>query len=659
MLAGRYRIVGLVGRGGMGEVYRADDLRLGQAVALKFLPEELASDAFRLERFFNEVRTARQVSHPNVCRVHDVGEVDGHHFLSMEFVDGEDLASLLRRIGRLPEDRAIQIARQICAGLAAAHKQGILHRDLKPGNVMIDGRGGVRITDFGLAALAQDVKPGEIHAGTPGYMAPEQMEGREVSVRSDVYALGLVLYELFTGKPAFRAPTMAEVRRLQQETLPVSPTSHLPDLDPIVESVILRCLERDPEDRPASALAVAAALPGGDPLAAALAAGETPSPEMVAAAGPRGGLRSSMAWTCLSAVIVAVAGIVAVEGWAGWVTTLPIDKSPDALVESGRRILDRLRIEGERADSAYGFTWHRDCYEYLARTPAIGVDAAAERGQMLVTFGYRQSPDYLVPGNIAGVVTGNDPRPEPGDVSMSLDLSGRLLSLTVTPERFEADPADGTEADWAALFEAAGLDMQAFEPVASTVRPVVFADVRRAWTGKLDEFGDMPVRVEAASLGGKPVFFERVVPYDSYWSAETVAAAADRSRIAQEAVLWILLGLATILAAGGVFLAIRNLRLGRGDRRGVVRLAVAIAALRMASWLWTAEHVPDLGGETYLLVAAVGIALSLALLTWVLYVAVEPYGTRSSAATCCSGSRSAARSSSWWAGSSPRPSRPT
>jgi len=141
VLADRYRLIGLLGRGGMGEVYRADDLKLGQAVALKFLPAAVERDPARLARLLGEVRIARQISHPNVCRVYDVGDVDGHHFISMEYVDGEDLATLLRRIGRLPRDKAAEIARQTCLGLAAAHDQGILHRDLKPANVMIDGRG--------------------------------------------------------------------------------------------------------------------------------------------------------------------------------------------------------------------------------------------------------------------------------------------------------------------------------------------------------------------------------------------------------------------------------------------------------------------------------------------------------------------------------------
>jgi predicted Ser/Thr protein kinase len=222
MLAGRYRIVGLLGKGGMGEVYKAEDLKLNQTVALKFLPESIALDGRMLARFHNEVRIARQVAHPNVCRVYDIGEVDGLSFLSMEFIDGEDLSSLLRRIGRLPGDKAVELARQMCAGLAAAHEAGVLHRDLKPANVMIDGRGKARITDFGLAVVSEELRGEEATAGTPAYMAPEQLTGKEVTQRSDIYALGLVLYELFTGKRAFEAKSIQELIALHEKsTLPM------------------------------------------------------------------------------------------------------------------------------------------------------------------------------------------------------------------------------------------------------------------------------------------------------------------------------------------------------------------------------------------------------------------------------------------------------
>ena len=265
LIADRYRITSPLGRGGMGEVFRADDLTLGQPVALKFLPDSMI-DKSMLERFRNEVRIARRISHPNVCRVYDIGEADNHVFLSMEYVDGEDFSSLLRRIGLLPREKALEIARKVCAGLAAAHDKGVLHRDLKPSNIMLDARGEVLIMDFGLAGLVHEIE--DVRSGTPAYMAPEQLAGREVTARSDIYALGLVLYELFTGKPAFESKTHDEIMRVRRRRSPHRPSTLVRDLDPAVEMVILRCLEEDPDNRPSSALIVSAALPGGEYLIA-------------------------------------------------------------------------------------------------------------------------------------------------------------------------------------------------------------------------------------------------------------------------------------------------------------------------------------------------------------------------------------------------------
>ncbi|MCP3963439.1 MAG: tetratricopeptide repeat protein [bacterium] len=263
LLADRYRIVGLLGKGAMGEVYRADDLKLAMPVALKFLPEAHERDEKRTARFLNEVKVARQVSHPNVCRVFDVGEVDGHSFLSMEYVDGEDLVSLQRRIGRLPYVKALEVGREMARGLAAIHREGILHRDLKPANLMIDGRGRARITDFGIASLAASIHGDEVGVGTPAYMSPEQLSGREVTARSDLYALGLVLYELFAGRRAYDAGSV-EALTQRMTTAPPPPSTLGVWLDPAVERVILRCLKTDPRDRPSSAAAVAAALAGNE-----------------------------------------------------------------------------------------------------------------------------------------------------------------------------------------------------------------------------------------------------------------------------------------------------------------------------------------------------------------------------------------------------------
>src|SRR5262245_11579064 len=290
VLAGRYRVMGLLGHGGMGEVYKAFDLSLNQTVALKFLAPAHISEA-ALIRFRNEVRVARQVSHPNVCRVYDLGMAEGLHFLSMEYIDGEDLASLLRRIGRLPQDTAIEFTRRSCAGLGAAHERGVLHRYLKPSNIMIDGRGQVRITDFGLAALAAEIPLSDLRSGTPAYMSPEQKAGKDVTTRSDIYSLGLVLHEMFTGKARHNTQS--------------SPSEIVKDLDPAIDRLILRCLEDDPKRRPQTALNVAMALPGADPIAAALAAGETPSPEMVAASTEKEGFSVRTAALCFAAVVIA------------------------------------------------------------------------------------------------------------------------------------------------------------------------------------------------------------------------------------------------------------------------------------------------------------------------------------------------------------------
>src|SRR6202142_1829046 len=284
VLSERYRIVALLGRGGMGEVYRAEDLKLGNVVALKFLPASLQNDAAALAGFHAEVRNARQVSHPNVCRVYDIGEVNGQHFLTMEYIDGEDLSSLLRRIGRLPPDKALETAHQICAGLAAAHDCGLLHRDLKPANIMLDGRGRVGITAFGLALSHDDATARSETAGTPPYMAPEQLGKGEASVRSDIYSLGLVFYELFTGRLPYQATSPIEWRRAHLESSPKMPSSVVKDIDPVVEKAILRCLQKEPDLRPTSVRQGGGGLPGGGPPAGAPAGGGNAPPPQGAAA---------------------------------------------------------------------------------------------------------------------------------------------------------------------------------------------------------------------------------------------------------------------------------------------------------------------------------------------------------------------------------------
>jgi serine/threonine protein kinase len=355
LLASRYRIVSCLGKGGMGEVFRADDLILGQPVALKFLPESAKSNVNLLTRFYDEVRIARQISHRNVCRVYDIGEVDGQPYLSMEYIDGEDLGSLLRRIGRLPADKATEFARKLCAGVAAAHAQGVLHRDLKPANIMIDSRGELRITDFGLAALAEQLKGDEIRNGTPAYMAPEQLTGTEVSAQSDLYAVGLILYEMFTGKLPFEAETIDEMTRLRQESRVTNPSTLVGDLDKAVERAILRCLEPNPKMRPASAIALSAALPGGDPLAAAIADGVTPSPEVVAAAGPMEALSLKVAIAALAGIAVGIIVFCIAIPRVHLMNLAPMENPPEVLTAKARDIVKSLGYNDRAADRASNF----------------------------------------------------------------------------------------------------------------------------------------------------------------------------------------------------------------------------------------------------------------------------------------------------------------
>jgi predicted Ser/Thr protein kinase len=397
IVAARYRIFGLIGRGGMGEVYRAHDLKLGQQVGLKFLTEAKPESEAVLARFYNEVRIARQVSHPNVCRVFDIGEANGQPYISMEYVDGEDLGALLRRIGRLPNDKAVEIARKLCAGLAAAHDKGVLHRDLKPANIMLDSRGQVLIMDFGLAGIVSQIQGAEVRHGTPAYMAPEQLAGKEVSVRSDIYALGLVLYELFTGRRAFEAKTLAELVRLREESTPPSPRSLVQELDPAVERVILRCLDSDPEGRPGSALAVAAALPGGDPLAAALAAGEIPSPEIIAAAGAGEGLRPVYALAFLVFILAGLVSYPFINDQASWIGQTPLENSPETLAVRAREIANRLGYGAPQLDRAYGLSFDQDYRRYRQR------DKRAEGQAAAIRFWYRSSPQYLVPDRFGSI----------------------------------------------------------------------------------------------------------------------------------------------------------------------------------------------------------------------------------------------------------------
>jgi predicted Ser/Thr protein kinase len=622
ILAGRYRIVSLLGRGGMGEVFKAEDLKLNQTVALKFLPEKIALDGGMLARFHNEVRIARQVAHPNVCRVYDIGEVDGLHFISMEFIDGEDLASLLRRIGHLPGIKAVEIARQICAGLAAAHEMGILHRDLKPANVMIDGRGKARITDFGLAVVSEELREEDVLAGTPAYMAPEQLTGKEVTERSDIYSLGLVLYELFTGKRVYETQNIHELIELHDKSSPPTPSSHVKDIDPLAERVILRCLDKDPKARPASAVQVALALPGGDPLQAALAMGQTPSPEMVAAAGEKTGLRPMVAVACLIAVFASVVALAFLSRRVSLIERIPFEHSPEVLAGKSREAIAQLGYPERPFDRAYGLNYNNEYLQYIEKDKAPDRWRQLESGRGgAVYLWYRESPNHLQlsklpPGQHNWSADDSDPPLTlPGMRGVKLDTLGRLREFYARlPQVDEAKSGEASAPDWNRLFTLAGIDPSRFTPAEPLWNPESILDARAAWTGTVAEMPDIPLRVEAAGYHGKVVFFKLIGP----WTKPNPARQSLPAFFA-------IVSFGVIF--GAVLLAWRNYRQRKGDRQGALRLAVLFFVEQMLFWLLTASHVPTVD-ETRLLGEGVSSALFFSAIVWALYIALEPYVRR-------------------------------
>ncbi len=420
ILASRYRILGLVGKGGMGEVYKAEDIKLSQTVALKFLPDNFQKDSAALERFHAEVRNARQVAHVNVCKVFDIGEIDGKHFLSMEFIDGDDLSSLLRRVGRLSSERAIEIARQLCVGLSAIHNAGILHRDFKPANIIIDKNGKARITDFGIAGVEAEIAKDNLRVGTPAYMSPEQITGKDISAKSDIYALGFVLYEIFTGKQAFSADSIPELIRKQTSETRTNASEFVKGIDPLVESVISQCIEKNPSDRPASALHVAMALPGGNPLQIALDAGQTPTPEMIAASPKKGALKPKVAMACFAFFVVATLVIVYFGGFSKVTNLIPFDKPPEVLAENAKRMIKSFGYTEKPADFKYhiNILGGPDFIGWARRNEAMSNrDERLRTGQpAVVYFRYRQSPQPLRPWQNPRVNGADPPQTIPGMV---------------------------------------------------------------------------------------------------------------------------------------------------------------------------------------------------------------------------------------------------
>ncbi len=618
VLAERYRIVAQVGRGGMGEVYRADDLRLGQTVALKFLPVLRGKKPDDLAQLHREVRIARQISHPNVCRVFDIGDSDGVPFLTMEFVDGEDLASLMKRIGRLQPDKAIQLSQQLCAGLAEAHSFGVLHRDLKPANIMLDGRGNVRITDFGLAIMAGEARGEDAWAGTPAYMSPEQLSGQKPTTASDIYALGLVLYELFTGKDAYPGATVAEILQQRQKGAPAKISGIVKGLDPSIERVILQCLEKDPRSRPRTVQQIAAALPGGDPLSAVIAAGETPSPEMVAAATDQPLMAIGRLWLLC---VTIVAGIVIVGFFVRDGTLLgqvPLENDPSAMAYQARQFVSDLGYATPPADSAGWYEVDRNYMRDLAGRAKV----SDQRGRLWSAkpgawrFVFRQSPRPLATLNPIVPVSRDDP-PEnvPGMITIILDANGRPLYFSAVPQEGQDNRAVAA-LDWGPVLSIVGLKESTLATAGSM--PVGSFDSISAWNGRL---GDDNVHVVTAAYKGRPTYFE---VQNSISGIHTLISAPLR----ESTMTWLGPFLVLCIPGGCFLLARRNVRLGRVDHKGATRVALLIFAFSVLRRALMTHYVTNPAQLTTKVIYGMGFALFVALMTYLCYLGLEPYVRR-------------------------------
>jgi serine/threonine-protein kinase len=610
IFADRYRIVSLLGKGGMGEVYRAHDTVLDVPVAVKLL---LASHTDSREQLIGEVRLAREVTHPAVCRVFDVGEADGRLYFTMEYVDGEDLSSLLGRIGRLPPDKVLDIAHQVCGGLAAAHAKGVIHRDLKPANIMIDGRGRVRITDFGIAVLGS-AETRDAIAGTPAYMAPEQFDPDGViGPSSDIHAVGLILHELLTGKAVYSGKKFTELFRQKMRTRPEPPSTFVSDIDPELERAVMRCISRSQADRPQSALELASELPGGDALALAVEAGATPKPGMVAAASMRRPIIGSAVWGLLAGLVALLATVVLLADPAARLENPSDYKAPSVLADRSDRMIELLGLDPTHGDRDWGF---------LNNPNAVGPVRS-------VLFWYRHRSPRALPSFIqraSDMVTLRHELELPQALDsesllLMLDQAGRLVFLQShaafgdTPDRAVVRSADF---DWRPLWTLAGLDGVELETVPG-VLPVL-SDAQGIWSADDPDRMDGELRVEAAAHQGRPVYL-------SVQNADEAAVGSRWEQYRRRA--WLgkyirtPLFLAIVLAA--LALGVHSVMRERSDLRGAgVVVAVVLLLEILASALVSGAGQHPLASDRLAVASELLAIITAAIAVGLCYIGLEP-----------------------------------
>ncbi len=612
IVAGRYRISGLIGRGGMGSVYRADDTVLKIPVALKFF---LSTSQKALERLINEVRLARRVTHPNVCQVFDAGEANGRHFIVMEYVRGEDLATLLRRIGRIPQDKALAIARQLCEGLAAAHGKSICHRDLKPANIMLDHEGNVKIMDFGIAA-SRDTDDGEaVAGGTPAYMAPEQLASAGTfSEKSDIYALGLVLYEALTGQPAYRARTIYQLAGLMTQHPPEPPSRVVTGIDPRIDRVIMAAIEPLPSNRPESALHLAAMLPGIDALRIAGQAGVTPPADLVARAPAGTSLHGRTFMINLTILVITLLAIWLNSG--GDQRQLPeAIKPPEVMVEQARGLLDRAGYDAEALTSDFGYvndpTELEPARNLLFWYQKIYPIDPAEPTRWLVNRTADDREEARRPVvDVVGAVF----------VMLRLDRTLRHLQLaSIYPLKLDSEGSDRLAADWATCFREAGLNEGEFREVPAGRMPVLSDRVTRWLETECDDPKQCQ-EVQAATLQNRLTYFSLLKDIDK------IKKNIDALDVIRYRQIWVYFPFQGGMFLLSLVLAIMHIRRKRCDLRGAFKLVVLLitaTVLEGALRLGHVRHPSEVFGATTYDKIVFG-----PLFAWIFYVGLEPLARR-------------------------------
>ena len=345
--AGRYQIIEELGKGGMGRVYKVFDTDIKEKVALKLLKSEIASDRETIERFSNELKYARKISHRNVCRMYDLGKEAGNYFITMEYVSGEDLKSFIRRSRQLAVGTAVFMAKQVCDGLVEAHRLGVVHRDLKPGNIMIDREGNAKIMDFGIARSisAKGITGAGVMIGTPEYMSPEQVEGKDVDQRSDIYSLGVILYEMITGRVPFEGETPLSVAVRQKTEAAPDPRKSNAQVPEDLSRLILKCLEKDKERRYQNADELRANL---EKIEKGIPTTERPIPKRKTVTSKPITVTLSREKLLIPTLIIAIVAIAAVI----WFVFL---KKEASILPEQKRSIAVISFENQTGDKAYDY----------------------------------------------------------------------------------------------------------------------------------------------------------------------------------------------------------------------------------------------------------------------------------------------------------------